>query len=76
MRRFHDYVELNDHLHSLSVAEIQRYRESARDFLRAPRFQPFTKQAFAELFAQLIQEDTGIRLNEMQAPPEGARDCR
>jgi hypothetical protein len=59
MRRFADYGELKDCLTSLSERDIQGYKEAARDFLGSPRFQPFTKQAFAELFGRIVEEDAG-----------------
>jgi hypothetical protein len=62
MRRFLDYRELRDFLRSLGAREIQAYRDSAREFLRSPRFEPFTKAAFARLFARIVEEDAGIGL--------------
>jgi len=59
MRRFAKYAELRDHLKSFTAKEIQSYRENARDYMRSPQFRPFTKQAFAEIFARLIAEETG-----------------
>lgn len=62
MRRFSDYGELRSYLKSLSDEDIQTYKEKARAFLRSPRFHPFTKAAFAEIFARVVAEDTGIQL--------------
>jgi hypothetical protein len=63
MRRFAGYDELNDYLKSLTAKDIQAYRESGRAYLESPQFRPYTKEAFFELFAQIIQEDTGIQLS-------------
>lgn len=62
MRQFPDFQELSRFLRSLSESDIQQYKENALLFLRSPRFYPFTKAAFAELFAHLVAEDTGVTL--------------
>ena len=62
MRRFSGYDELREHLHSLSDADVQAYRVAARDYLRSPAFHPFTKQAFVDLCADLVAQDTGLVL--------------
>jgi hypothetical protein len=62
MRRFKDYGELKNFLRSLTDQDIASYKEQAREFLGSPAFQPFTKQAFAQLFAHMIEEDTGMKL--------------
>ena len=62
MRRFSGYPELRSYLKSLSERDIQRYKENARDYLKSPQFQPFTKEAFAALFCRIVAEDTGVRL--------------
>ncbi len=62
MRRFSGYRELRGYLKSLGEKDIQAYKENARAYLRSPRFRPFTKEAFAELFARVVEEDTGTRL--------------
>jgi hypothetical protein len=67
MRRFSDYGELRSYLKSLTGREVLTYKEAAREFLKSSAFQPFTKQAFAELFARMIEEDAGVKLSEVQA---------
>ena len=62
MRQFKNYIELKRYLKSLTANEIETYRNNARDFLSSPRFQPFTKQAFADLFARIVEEDAEIKL--------------
>ena len=62
MRRFSDYRELRDFLKSLSPENIRAYRDAARAFICSPRFYPFSKRAFAELFARMIEEDAGVRI--------------
>ncbi len=62
MRRHSGYADLKAFLKSLSAKDIQGYKEAARDFLRSPQFHPFSKHTFAQLFARIIEEDTGIRL--------------
>ncbi len=61
-RRFASYPELRDFLHQLSPAEVQGYRDAGRRFLSSEAFYPFSKQAFTDLCAGLIAEDTGVRL--------------
>jgi hypothetical protein len=62
MRKFSGYQELRDFLKSLTERDIRGYKEAAREYLQSPRFRPFSKQAFAELFARVVEEDTGIPL--------------
>jgi alpha(1,3/1,4) fucosyltransferase len=62
MRRFSGYQELREFLKSLSEKHIQEYKVNARAFLRSPEFYPFTKAAFAELFARVVEEDAGVQL--------------
>ncbi len=62
MRRFASYQELRSYLKSLSKKDIQEYKDNAREYLKSPQFRPFTKEAFVELFARIIEEDTGVQL--------------
>lgn len=49
MRKFGSYAELERHLRSLSAAEVQRYRQAAREFLHSERFRRlFSFKVFAE----------------------------
>jgi hypothetical protein len=63
-RQFPDYAELRRYLKALPERAIRDYKENARAFVNSPAFQPFTKRAFAELFAGIVEQDTGIRLSE------------
>ena len=60
MRRFSGYDELREYLRSLSPQAIEAYREAGREYFRSERFRPFTKQAFADIFVQIIAEDAGV----------------
>lgn len=62
MRRFNSYEELRKFLKLLSDKDIQRYRKSARSYLNSPDFRPFTKEAFGDLFANIVEVDAGIQL--------------
>ena len=62
MRQFQDYGALKEHLKSLKESDIRRYKENARAFLASPGFRPFTKQAFTEIFARMVEEDAGVKL--------------
>jgi alpha(1,3/1,4) fucosyltransferase len=61
-RRFASYEDLRDGLRSMSPREIQEHREAARDFFASERFYPFSKQAFVDRLAGILEEDTGLRL--------------
>jgi len=62
-RKFETYADLRAYLHSLSAADIRRYKENARDFLASEKFQPFLSRSFVELFSRAIEEDTGVTLH-------------
>lgn len=62
MRRFEDYKELRDYLKSLNERDILRYKESVREYLKSPKFQPFTKEVFVETFRRMVEEDAGIQI--------------
>lgn len=62
MRRFADYDELGEFLHALSPSEIQEYRDAGREYFGSEQFRPFTKQAFVEIFEEIIREDAGVDL--------------
>ncbi|HZR95367.1 MAG TPA: glycosyltransferase family 10 [Gaiellaceae bacterium] len=62
MRDFADYGELRAYLHGLSPAAVDGYREAARAFLGSDAFYPFSKDAFAARFAEIVAEDAGVRV--------------
>jgi hypothetical protein len=62
MRRFSGYPELRAFLKDLGPKEIGGYRANARAYLDSPRFRQFSKQAFTDLLAGIVEEDTGVRL--------------
>ena len=64
MRQFEGYRELRSYLKSLDRKSIERYRENGRAYLSSPHFQPFTKQAFVDIMARLVEEDAGVRLRD------------
>jgi hypothetical protein len=66
-RQFKDYAELKGYLKSLDEADIRRFKENARNFIESPRFRPFTKQAFADLFGRIIDEDADVPLDGTSA---------
>jgi hypothetical protein len=61
-RNFPAYGELRSYLKSLGPDDIQAYKENARDYLRSAKFKPFTKEAFAEIFLNAVEEDLGVAL--------------
>jgi hypothetical protein len=67
MRRFQTHAELRSFLKSVSDLELREYKENARAFLASPRYRPFTKQTFAEMFGRIIEEDSGVKLREIGA---------
>jgi hypothetical protein len=44
----------------LGEQEIRAYRENAREFMASDRYYPFTKQYFAELLVQAVEEDLAV----------------
>ena len=50
VREFAGYRELGQYLDALSPAELQAYRDAARDFFASPAFQPFSAENFADRF--------------------------
>jgi hypothetical protein len=60
-RKFSSYGDLGDFLRSLSPADVQTYKDNAREYLRSPRYSPFTKDAFADLFVRAVEEDVSPR---------------
>jgi len=62
MRAFSGYDELREFLHGLSPREIDTYREAGREYFASEQFRPFTKEAFAEIFVEIVREDAGIEL--------------
>jgi len=46
---------------SLGEDEIETYRDNARAFIASDRYRPFTKQAFAELLVEAVEEDLASR---------------
>ncbi len=65
MRRFRDYAGLGSYLRGLAPREIQQFKDNARAFLASPAYRRFTKQAFAEMFVRMVQEDAGAVLPEV-----------
>lgn len=59
MRDFSHYNELHSHLKSLTVDDIQQYRENAKNFLASSAFQPYSKQAFVDTVVNTIEQDSG-----------------
>jgi hypothetical protein len=64
MRQFESYDDLRRFLKSLDEKSIEEYRENGRAYLSSPQFQPFTKQAFVDIMARLVEEDAGVQLRE------------
>ena len=62
VRDFANYEELRRYLKSLGEKEIRKYKEAGRKFIESPKFQPFTKAAFTDLVARIVEEDAGLNL--------------
>jgi hypothetical protein len=60
MRRFASYDELATYLRSVDDRQLQEYREAGRAFFASELFRPFSKSAFADVFARIIDEDAGV----------------
>lgn len=74
MRQFASYDALRTYLKSLGPQEIATYKEKARDYLASEKYQPFTKEAFAQIFHRIVEEDTGLNLlaHRQSKPPVGS----
>jgi hypothetical protein len=62
VRHFANYEELRGYLKSLDHKAIRKYKEAGRAFIESPKFRPFTKTAFTETVARIVEEDTGVKL--------------
>jgi hypothetical protein len=60
MRRFADYSELLAYLKALDRKTLLRYREAGRVFLESISFDPFSKEHFAGIFKELLEQDVGV----------------
>jgi hypothetical protein len=60
MRRVAGYDELREHLLALGPGELDAMRDAGRAYLGSEMFRPFSKDAFADLFVELVAEDAGI----------------
>jgi alpha(1,3/1,4) fucosyltransferase len=63
MREFAGYPELKAYLKSLDRKKIMAYREAGRAFLESPGFTPFSKETFAGIFRDLLEEDAKVRVS-------------
>ena len=73
MRQFEGYGELRSYLKSLDRKSIEQFRENGRAYLSSAQFQPFTKQAFVDIMARLVEEDAGVQLRDARQLPAVAR---
>jgi hypothetical protein len=62
MRQFTNYSELLECLKALDRETVRRYREAGRAFLESKAFNPFSKERFAGIFKDLLEQDAGVRL--------------
>jgi hypothetical protein len=74
MRQFASYEELRKYLKSLGPREIATYKEKTRAYLASEKYRPFTKEAFAQIFHRIVEEDTGLNLltHSRSKPPVGS----
>jgi hypothetical protein len=63
MRQFANYGDLGAYLRALDREAVQRYREAGRAFLESEAFDPFSKERFASMFRDVLEEDAGIRMS-------------
>ena len=62
MRQFTNYSQLLECLKALDRETVRRYREAGRAFLESKAFNPFSKERFAGIFKDLLEQDAGVRL--------------
>jgi hypothetical protein len=63
MRSYDGFRELGSYLRSVSDRDLQTYRDAGREFLGSEQFRPFTKAAFADLFASIVAEDAAVHMD-------------
>ncbi len=68
MRDFANYDELLRFLKSLPESKVCEYRQNAKDYMKSPLFRRFTKKAFTEILARIVEEDTGVKLLDDKLP--------
>ena len=61
-RDFAGYPDLLKYLKSLNRKAITAYREAGRAFLESPKSEPFSKETFAGIFRDLLEQDAGVRV--------------
>jgi hypothetical protein len=61
-RKFSTYDDLRNFLHFLTETQIREYKENAREFIRSEKFRRFSKEAFVNIFREIVYEDVGIDL--------------
>jgi hypothetical protein len=61
MTQFADYAELRAFLKGLDREAVHRYRDAGRAFLESAAFEPFSKERFAGIFRDLLEQDAGVR---------------
>lgn len=63
MREFAGYPELRAYLKSLDRKAIMAYRNAGRAFLESSAFAPFSKETFAGLFRDMLEQDANVHVN-------------
>ena len=63
MRQFGGYAELRAYLKALDPGDVRRHRDAGRAFLESDAFAPFSKEHFARLFRDLLEQDAGVRVS-------------
>jgi hypothetical protein len=56
-RQFTSYDDLHAYITTMPDREWNGYREAAREYLASPDYRRFSKDAFADLFVQIVRED-------------------
>jgi len=64
-RGFQTYEELHTYLRSLTLSQINNYREAGRDYFKSEMYHPFSKQQFAERFIRDLMEDAAVVLDDL-----------
>ncbi len=59
MRKFGSFHELREYIVAMPDNEWNAYRDAARDYLASADFRRFRKEAFADIFLKIIDEDAG-----------------
>lgn len=61
-REFMDFGTLREHLHSLTMDDVEAYRLAAKRYLASSGYDPFRLSTWVDRIHRLVRDDTGIEI--------------